>query len=240
MKKNILLFHFCLLLAIPAANTQSITGMPGYFHIPTANFNPDGTLYLGAGFIPKKYLSYTEKEYDLAIFYTSLTFLPFVELNLRATRPLGALHYTVDRMPSIRIRLLKESEYLPAVVAGAHDFIAITDNSTSRKYGAFYLVMTKTIYFRAIPLHIETTAGYGTNWLHSSCGEFTGLWGGVSIQYSKLPFASFMLEYDGEVFNPALQLVFFKHLHLTAGFINFDSFAGCVSFHINLTRLTQN
>ncbi len=216
--------------------------MPGYIHISTANFNPDGTLYLGASFLPRKYLSYTKDKYDAMAFYSSLTFLPFLEVNFRATRILNLPHevnYTVDRMPSIRINLLKEQKYLPSVVIGIHDFISTTDNGTARNFGASYLVATKGFNYPTLFLNSEITAGYGTNWLNSSHNEFIGLWGGISLKCNKLKFISLIIEYDGKTTNAGLQCIFFKHLHLTTGMLNFDSFTGCINYHIRILSGTN-
>jgi len=242
MRKQLFLFFLFLIFISLSVNAQSITGMPGYIHIPTANFNPDGTLYLGSSFLPKKYLSYTKEKYDAIAFYSSLTFLPFLEVNFRATRILNLPHninYTADRMPSIRIRLLKEQKYLPSIVIGIHDFISTTDNGTARNFGATYLVMTKKYTHPAFPINIEISIGYGTDWLNSNHNEFLGLWGGMAIKYNKWDYFSLLTEYDGKTTNTGVQLAFFKHLYFTAGLLNFDSFTGSVSYHLNLISVRK-
>lgn len=230
-------FILILLLIFSSANAQSITGMPGYIHIPTANFNPDGTLYLGSSFLPKKYLSYTKEKYDAVAFYSSLTFLPFLEVNFRATRILNLPHdanHTVDRMPSLRIRICKERKYIPAMVIGAHDFITSLESGDARHFGATYLVLTKGINIDELATNIETTVGYGTDWLKSSQNEFIGLWGGMAIKYNKWDYFSLLAEYDGKTTNTGVQLTFFKHIYLSAGMLNFNSLTGSISYHIYL------
>jgi len=225
-----------LVLSLPC-NSQSNTGIPGYVHIPTATFNHDGTLYLGSSFLPKKYLPYSKDRYDAVAFYAGLTFLPFLEVNIRATRllnlPQGSNH-VVDRMPSLRFRLLKEEKYLPSVVIGAHDFITTLESGVARHFGATYLVLTKATYIDRLSTSLEATIGYGTDWLKSGQNEFVGFWGGISLKNSEWNFLSLMVEYDGKTTNAGMQLVLLKHLHLTAGLLNFDTLTGSISYHVRL------
>jgi len=225
-----------LVLSLPCYS-QSNTGIPGYVHIPTATFNPDRTLYLGTSFLPKKYLPYSKDRYDAVAFYAGLTFLPFLEVNLRATRlmniPLHANH-VVDRMPSLRIRISKEGKYIPAVVIGAHDFITSLESGVARHFGATYLVLTKGTCINKLSTTIETTIGYGTDWLRSGQNEFIGFWGGILIKNNDWDFLSLMVEYDGKTTNAGMQLVLLKHIHLTAGMLNFDSLTGSISYHVRL------
>ncbi|RPI01682.1 MAG: hypothetical protein EHM72_05940, partial [Calditrichaeota bacterium] len=109
----------CLLsiFTVPiAAGGETLSGLPGMVRMPTAEFHHDGIMTAGISFIPKKVLAYTHYEHDGLTVFSSLTFLPFLEIDLRLTRQLGlpeGANHTVDRSPGLRIRLVKESAQTP-------------------------------------------------------------------------------------------------------------------------------
>ncbi len=225
------------ILAGPVALTQTPAGIKGYVRIPSATFNPDGSMYLGSGFFPRKYLPFPDKgffskEYDAYTVFASLTFLPFVEVDLRVTGMLDhpdTYKFGLDRVPSVRFRILKEKRWIPAVVAGFQDVLTSVENGSPRLFGASYLVVTKNFHIPQIFLNIEATAGYGSEWFIWQNTELIGAFGGIAVSCDKFKWITFMIDYDGQTPNAGLRLEFFKHLNLMAGFLNFDSFTGTIS-----------
>ena len=216
---------------------QSITGIPGYIRIPTARFYKDGNLFFGTSFLPKNYLSYTKYNNDAITYYAGLTFLPFLEINFRLTRQLNLpdnCNHTADRMPSIRLRIINEKKFIPSIVIGVHDFISSLEKGVAKHFGATYIVVTKSFCLERVSLNLETSIGYGTDWLNSANNEFVGIFGGFAVNWNKISWITLMFDYDGEIPNAGLKLVCFKHLHLMAGLLNFNSLTGSISYHIKL------
>lgn len=219
--------------------SQSTSGIQGYIRIPTASFNKDGTLFLGTSFLPKQHLAYTKFQYNAATAFVSLTFLPFVEFDFRFTRQLNLPSYeshVSDRMPSVRIRLLKENRWWPSVVAGFQDFLTSIESGDARHFQSSYLVVSKGFEIKPANLFVEGTLGYGTNWLIAKNYELLGLWGGIMVNWQKVKWINLMADYDGDVASLGAEAVLFRHLFLKAATVNFDSFTGCVSYHVFLKK----
>ena len=107
------------LLITVTTRAQSLTGNTGLATIPTARLQEDGTLSFGFSYFDKKHQQYFEGTKDFGAAYVNLTFLPFLEVVMRVNRPIPYHStYTVDRFPMLKIRLLKEKKYLPAVAVG--------------------------------------------------------------------------------------------------------------------------
>lgn len=226
-----------IIFAIQDSMAQSVMGVPGYVRIPTADFNDDGTLYFGVSFLPSDYLTYTKNKYDAMAFYGSLTFLPFLEVDFRATRILNLPdnhNHTVDRMPSIRFRLIKEKKWYPSVVIGVHDFLSSINTGAARRFSASYLVCTKSFNLKKISLNLESTIGYGTDWLNSTDHEFVGFFGGISVNWERIKWINIMIEYDSKRVNIGSSFVFFNHLKLLVGLQGGDALTGTISYRISL------
>jgi len=232
----------CCLLSVSlsiSSPAQTVSGVPGYIRVPVATFNNDGTLLFGASFLPKQHLPYSGNAYNALAAYASLTFLSFVEVDLRITRqldmPPGSNH-VADRVPTIRFRILKEKKWAPAVAVGFHDVITSIETGEARHFGATYLVATKNFHVKKLWLDIGATAGWGAGRLLWNNDEFVGPFGGVSFNIDKLPWMLLLAEYDGATFNAGLRFVCFRRLYFTAATLNFDSFTGTISYQFRLIR----
>ncbi len=229
---------FCVLIPF-GLQGQSTSGIPGYIRIPTATLNRDGTFFIGTSFLPKNYLEYSKYQYDAGTAFVSITFLPFVEVDFRFTRQLNYPNYkshVSDRMPSIRFRLFKEKKWIPSVVVGVQDFLTSIESGDARHFQSSYLVVTKGFHILPLELNIETTAGYGANWLVSRNYELLGFWGGICLNWNKVQWINLMIDYDGNVVSTGIEAKCFQHLFIKAGFVDFNSFTGCISYHIYLKK----
>ena len=221
------------------ASAQDLSGVPGYFRIPTATFNKDGTLYFGASYLPRTYLDYTKDQYDALDAYASITFLSFVEVDISVTRILGlpkSSNHVSDRVPTIRFRILKEKKWIPGVTIGLHDVVTSLESGVARHFGASYLVVTKNFHIEKAFLNIEATLGYGSNWLIWYNNEFIGPFGGISLSCDKFKWMSLMFDYDGRIPSTGIRVLCFNHLSLMAGFLNFSSFTGNISYRFFLKK----
>ena len=85
-------------------------------------------------------------------------------------------------------------------------------------------------------LNIGTTAGWGTSNFLWKNDEFIGPFGGFSLSIDKFNWMNLLLDYDGTTINGGIRFVCFRHLFLTAGTMNFDSFTATISYRFNLIR----
>jgi len=220
MKKAVIIVFLSLIGYIGSA--QSIVGTNGQFFIPTAEMHPDRTLVLGAGYIPTGYFQrYNRKVNPGMPTFVTVSLLPFVEVMFRYTHELNMrvnpqTRYYPDRMFAGRIRLLKESKYIPALAVGANDFTKALGLSTaSTNYSATYIVGTKSFVFNALTL--STTLGYGMDVLDLNRYDFLGAFGGVELSHKRFASSTVALEYDTRNLHLSVGLTFFDRLVLKAG-----------------------
>jgi len=204
-------------------------GTTGLVTVPTARMQEDGSLSFGATYFDRKYQDYSKRQYDVGAVYSTINFLPFLEISLRVNRMLNYpsdKNYTVDRVPMVRLRLLKEEKVLPAVVIGVHDFFAAFGGEQAKHYNATYLVLSKK--FSALDFHL----GYAPVLMEAGNHQLDGVFYGVD--YAPLKWINLMGEYDTRYFNAGARVMIGKFFSINTGLINGDSFAGGVNFRIRL------
>lgn len=235
-----LLIIFLLLTFSQESKSQSLTGNTGLLLAPTAEMQKDGTFILGTSYFNKQYLTYGDYQYNAMAGYVNLTFLPFIELSFRYTYRFQEISretkYFPDRMPSVRVRVMKEKENLPAIVVGIHDF---TSTKGGGHFSAKYLVATKTIPIPSQNLKVKGTIGYGIDYrsikvLNSRNGNFKGLFGGVQIEHSKIKNLSFMLEHDTQYINCGARFILFKNIQFISLLRNMKTWEGNLTYKIHL------
>ena len=123
-----------------------------------------------------------------------------------------------------RLRPLKETRFLPAIVLGAHDFVWSLSGFPTNNFNALYLSASKGFQLGSLINSIQFHIGYGTDWLDAPSHEFVGLFGGVSI--SPRPFISLMFEHDTEKPNLGLRISVLDQIEFLAALLNFDTFSG--------------
>ncbi len=228
-----------LLLLARIAAAQTLSGVPGYLTVPVATFNDDRSLQFGASFLPADHLAYTNYQYNAVAAWAGVTFLSFVEVDLRVTRQLGlpdGSNHVVDRVPTVRFRVLKEKKWVPAVALGFHDVLTSLTSGEAHHFGATYIVVTKNFDLSRPGIEIGATLGWGAAKFPWENAELIGLFGGVSLGTRYVPWLRLLCDYDGATVNAALRATFFKRLCITAGTLNFDSFTGSLCYRFSLPR----
>ena len=230
-----IVFAVFVLLAGTLARSQSITGTQGQFFIPTAEMHQDRTLVLGAGYIPKGYFQRYSRSVNPGMpTFVTVTFLPFVEVMFRYTHELNMrvnpeTKYYPDRMFAGRIRLTKESKYIPAIVVGANDFTKALGLSTaSTNYSATYVVGTKS--FKYLNYQFAASLGYGLDVLELDRYDFLGVFGGVEIRHNQLANSSLSLEYDTRNIHLSIGHTFFDRLVIKAGLWDLKKPAAMIAY----------
>ena len=228
-------FAVFALFACMLLHSQSITGTQGQFFIPTAEMHPDRTLVLGAGFIPKGYFQRYNRSVNPGMpTFVTVSLLPFVEIMFRYTHELNMrvnpqTRYYPDRMFAGRIRLTKESKYIPAIVVGANDFTKALGLSTaSTNYSATYVVGTKS--FKYLNYQFAASLGYGLDVLELDRYDFLGVFGGVEIRHNQLANSSLSLEYDTRNIHLSIGHTFFDRLVIKAGLWDLKKPAAMIAY----------
>ena len=234
LRKNI--FVLCYILFISEfINGQSLTGMTGYFNIPSANIIEDGQINVGSSFINKKYLKYTGMQKDVAALFLTFGFIPNVELSGRFTRQLkytGSQH-NIDRVASLKIRFLSESKFIPAIALGLHNPISGLEDANH--FNSTYLVGTKSFYFEGTNFLFSLTVGQGFDWIKAADHQFIGTFGGLLIRYgNQVNIIEIMVENDAERWNAGIRMKLFCFLSVMGGLQGMDSFSGNVSINFSL------
>jgi len=151
----------------------------GLINMPDARFNPDGTLQFSFSYA-KPYLNFS----------AAATLLPWLETNLGVTQVSGVPGFATDqsgfgagygaykdKTSGLKMRLLSEDVWRPAVALGVQDPIG------TKLFPRQYLVATKTLG------ETQLTLGYGKE-------QTDGLFGGLRYAPSRLANWSFVAEYD--------------------------------------------
>jgi membrane-associated phospholipid phosphatase len=151
----------------------------GLINMPDARFNADGTLQFG--------VSYAKPYLDLS---AAATLLPWLETNLGVTQISGVPGFATDsngfgsaygsykdKTSGLKVRLLSEAGWGPAVALGIQDAFG------TKFFPRQYLVATKTLG------ETQVTLGYGKQ-------QIDGMFGGLRYAPSWLANWSFVAEYD--------------------------------------------
>ncbi len=154
-------------------------GQTGLIHMPDGRVADDGTLRFGVG----------DMEPYGAI-WASISLTPWLEVNGRFTRINGVSAFgptgfgdIKDKAFDFKLRLIEESEWLPALAFGRQDFHG------TGQFPATYLAASKSFDLGDIG-RFDLSAGYGNKRIDGAFGgvRFTPDW--------SIPLA-FVVEYDG-------------------------------------------
>jgi hypothetical protein len=217
------------------SHSQSIEGTSGLMNIPSAVMKTDGTFILGANYLPAA-ITPSEINYNTGNYFFNLTFLPFLECTYRETLLRFDGNHNQDRSFDIRVQVIKESRFLPAIVAGGNDLLSSTPGKGSRYYNTIYGVATK--HFNLKNNEIGFTFGYGSGGIRKE--NLNGLFGGITLVPAFLPTAKIMAEYDTKVFNAGAEVLFFRHFYLLAMAYDLKYLAGGFAYRIYLKDKPAN
>lgn len=227
-----------LVISVNYLKSQSLPGTTGYFNIPSADLQPDKSVYFGFNQATKKYQDYGNGEYDINIFYGTITFLEFLEVGLRYSRLDGFeppdRKQAGDRIATARIRPIKQGKYHPSVLIGFQNFFTTLESGNASHFNSTYIVLTKDIGFQKIFKNIGLSIGYGSDFINSADYQFIGLFGGIQVIPQHLDFLEIMFEYDADKWNVGTRLTLFNHLKILTGFEGLDSFSGGIAYQFTL------
>ncbi|MFA8451078.1 MAG: YjbH domain-containing protein [Bacteroidales bacterium] len=235
MKKIFLCF--ILFFTIPLGYCQQIIGLNGLLNTPSAFMKADGTFMVGANYLPRE-VSAKVFDYNTINYYLDLTFLPFLEVNYKMTLfQMEEGKYTnQDRSFAVRLQLLKEKKYRPALLIGGNDILTTnkantnkiisTSNSGNQYFGNVYVVLSKNIPIRKSKF--ITNLGYYSDLF--SKGQSKGVFGAIGFAPGFYSDMNIILEYDSRVWNIGSTAVLFKHLSLTVFLYEFRYLTGGLAY----------
>lgn len=226
-------------------------GKSGAVSTPTAMWLEEQPLGFSLSRLPGEYSMFTREIGDDVYFYNArLNFTSFLAANLSiAYRREKAEQNRLgigDRQFDLRFRLLKEKEWLPAVVIGitppgsaapylSHDYIVLTKNfdhslgdlQISAGYGSPYVFRREKNSDSYFDVFLEKKSDFlDTNYL-------SGFFG--SIIYKPVTWSGLMLEHDSNTVNAGLFVTPLKwlSLQLTSYELKEFSYSAAVNFKLD-------
>ena len=150
--------------------SPSLIGPQGLILTPTARFPVDGQIRMGYSNIRKPYafIKWGDKTTQNHLVYTTLVFLPRLDLTGVITQAPGAEGNAgtgtyKDLALFAHIQLLEESKRFPSIMLGIHDFYSYS------YYNALFLSSSKSYKLNPV-VQINTHLGYGVDWMDQHYG----------------------------------------------------------------------
>jgi hypothetical protein len=179
---------------------SSLFAYEGYLTVPNAYVN-DRLLTFHYGYLPEGLAPYYKEESDNWLFSSTLGFLPFVEMylsvyvapevNSGASLPNNGAAKV--RSPGLKVKVLQESETIPALAVGFFD--PSMGGGRGESISSTFLVTTKQYYDERLSMSV----GYGFDLYKQGYSRLKGVWGGCGYRLHKS--LSIITDYDGEVWS---------------------------------------
>jgi hypothetical protein len=188
--------------AFGAENTVSLYSYSGYIATPSA-YVTDGRIGFHYTYLPNHVGPFRKGKSPNWIFSGTLGFLPFVETYFsvyvapRVNINRSIFNYGADktRSPGVKIRLVKEGKWVPAVAIGVFDPV-LGNEFSSNTITSQFVVSSKSFG------HGSASLGYGYKTKNVAYARLKGFFGGVS--YAPERNVSLLADYDGELFGAGI------------------------------------
>ncbi|MDO4163940.1 MAG: YjbH domain-containing protein [Bacteroides sp.] len=255
MRRNLLstvMLLITALLATPAC-AQLYTGLSGLINTPSADMNEEGNAWVGCYYMNKHFtpgddggtsFAYDGKKYNTTDFYLAITPFRWIELSyaftLMKTKMSGyeePKYNAKDRYFSIKLNLVREGRYHPAIAIGSNDFIGSptkrhSDGGNATGYFCnYYLALTKHFKFAGHDIGMNLAYRYCPNEYNR---QWEGVVGGLTWRPKWVPDLRIIAEYTGNEVNVGMDCLLWKHLFLQATLQEGKYFSGGICFQVNL------
>lgn len=235
MKFSNFFYILILLLLQAAAWSQCLTGSSGYFSIPSGEIGKDRSFFAGVHMLNKEYSQLWETNRDIQAMFATVTFLPFMEVSLRFSRPYRLYSTTGDRMAILRFKVCAEGKYRPAIVLGLQGFLSTISGSDGPSYfNSTYLVATKNIKVHKIIETLGLNLGYGSDVIKAHTHQFIGVFGGIRLVPEHVKWMELFVEYDADKTNAGMRVTVLKHFVILGGFEGLKAPSAGVSYKMML------
>lgn len=238
MKKVILILS---LLCIPFISySQYSLGGSGLMNVPSADMHEDGTFTVGGNYLPKTMLPGHFRN-NTGNYFVNLTFLPFVEMSYRCTlqqieNEVHKKSWQQDRSVSLKLRVLKEKKYVPAIAFGSNDVFTtyqlnmFSDKGDNRFFASVYGAVTKNLPIGSH--YLGVTSGYYIPVRKQKINE--GVFGGIRYIPGFFPQMELIAEYGGEKVNAGVACLLFNHVRLHLFTYGFEAVSGGIRYEFKL------
>jgi hypothetical protein len=218
-------------------------GVTGLMNIPSADMQADGIFMAGANYLPYSMLPLDGawSSNGTANYFLNVTFLPFLEVAYRCTllyseRDDTDNRWQQDRSVSVRLRLLKERNWLPSVLVGSND--AFTTNQLNplhevggnRFFSSVYAVATK--HFRPYGHDVSLTFG-GMIPVRKQAAQ-DGFFAGIGFSPAQLKQLTVIAEYDTNKINVGISARLFGHISAHVFTYGFNSLSFGLRYELAL------
>lgn len=231
MHIKFVLAGWILAMAFGKLSAQHNLGTAGLLNAPSAEMNETGTFMIGGNYMPAEMNPFS---YNTGNYFVNFTLFSWMELTYRETL-LKTTYMTEkakfnqqDRSFSVRVRPLKESKYIPAVVIGTNDPYR---DLGKNYYRAIYGTATKHFLIKGHELAV--TVGY-MGWTGDQNAMRNGCFGGIAYRPSFCKQLRIIAEYDTREVNLGLTAKFWNRLSLHAFTSGFDCMAGGIRYECTL------
>lgn len=259
MKKSVFIGLLLLLIGM-GSNAQQYTGLAGLIHTPSAEMEESGTAKIGGYFLNREFTpdAFTFRgKYHTADYFLSLTPFSWIELAYTCTLQKNyrrdghsniindgsTRYYYQDRYFSVKIRVLPEGKWWPAIAIGSNDPIGTVDGSgnsggdtqtgdgKSQYFCNYYVAASKHFQTKGheLALHVayrKYKRDYNRKW--------NGIVGGLTYRPSFAKDLRAIVEYTGNDVNIGVDCLLWRHLFLQASLQNGKYFTGGICFKMNL------
>jgi len=227
-------------------SAQLTLGTTGLLNSPSADMQPDKTVMIGGNFLNDR-ITPDGFPYNTYNYFLNITFLPFLEVAYTCTLFKATDKFVPekkgrfvnqDRSFSVRLRLLQERKYLPAIVIGSNDLYTqsgggqiLSEGSGNQYFSRFYLALTK--YVEIFP---KESVGLHVAYLYNrrTSNHLDGFSGGISYKPSFTPNLRVIAQYDSKTFCIGANYLLFKHVFMQALLQDGKHFSGGLAYRFSL------
>lgn len=236
-----ILLFYTLLISAPTP-----LGSNGIITVPSAYLYDDSELYIGYKYESEHFPFYKidGKAQEERGIIAGFSFLPFVELSLRYN-----LKPHQDRLANIRVRILSEKKYRPALTLGFRDALTILrgvdhapgeGTEKTSYYNSIYLVAGKSFSYRIksfsqkVSLHLG--GGY-SDFDNALYQHLHGLFGGIEYEFHEKVPVKLLADYDTKEFRFGISGSVLNHVHATLSTWRFKEYSFVLTSSVKLNGL---
>lgn len=247
MRKKLLTIIGFLLWAL-SGSAQQYIGSEGLIHVPTADMDTVGIARVGAHYIPKAMMPdrmlLDGEKFNSWTNYLSVTPFRWIELGYGYT--LWKLHknlnkknevgfYSKDRYFSVRLQLLQEGRWWPAVAVGGNDVWGSSDNgvSASNYYRNYYASLSKHVDVKGHEFGAHVTY---RKWKQDFNHKWNGVVGGLTYRPAFYRPLRLVGEWDGCGVNVGADCRLFKYFLVQCALLDFSDFNAGLCLYIPLYK----
>lgn len=243
MSKRCLLLWLLAVVSL-AGRAQEYTGISGLIHVPSAETNRAGTARMGLFFLNKEMLpdmmSYgldgTTHKYNTTNHFVAIAPFDWLELAytctlLKRLKDGKPRYHQKDRAISMKVRLLKEGKWWPAVAVGAADFFHFSSKATPDYFWNYYGAASKHLDLHGHELGVHVAY----RWYHEPKNKkWQGVVGGLTYRPAFDRNLRAIVEYTGNDINVGADWYLWKLLFVQASLLDGKHFSGGVMLQVQL------